>query len=72
MVEGLKARLDAIYEAINHLRSLTQTAEIVEEINRLEKLLENLESSTEFKLEAWDKVQIARQIDRPRGKFYIE
>ncbi len=72
MVEGLKARLDAIYEAINHLRSLTQTAEIVEEINRLEKLLENLESSSEFKLEAWDKVQIARQIDRPRGKFYIE
>lgn len=70
-MEGLKGRLDAIYEAISRLKKLNQTAEIVEEIERLEKVAEKLEVDAGNTLEAWDKVLLARKQERPRGKFYI-
>lgn len=70
-MEGLKGRLDAIYEAISRLKKLNQTAEIVEEIERLEKVAEKLEVDAGNTLEAWDKVLLARKQERPRGRFYI-
>lgn len=70
-MEGLKGRLDAIYEAITRLKKLNQTAEIVEEIERLEKVAEKLEVDAGNTLEPWDKVLLARKIERPRGRFYI-
>ncbi len=70
-MEGLKGRLDAIYEAISRLKKLNQTTEIVEEIVRLEKVAEKLEVDAGNTLEPWDKVLLARKIERPRGRFYI-
>ena len=70
-MEGLKGRLDAIYEAITKLKKLNQTAEIIEEIMRLEKVAEKLEVDARNVLEPWDKVLLARKIERPRGRFYI-
>lgn len=70
-MEGLKGRLEAIYEAITRLKKLNQTAEIVEEIERLEKVAEKLEVDAGNALEPWDKVLLARKIERPRGRFYI-
>lgn len=70
-MEGLKGRLDAIYEAISRLKKLNQTAEIVEELERLEKVAEKLEVDVGNALEPWDKVLLARKIERPRGRFYI-
>lgn len=71
-MEGLKGRLDAIYEAITRLKKLDQTSDIVEEIERLEKVAEKLEVDVGNTLEPWDKVLLARKIERPRGRFYIE
>lgn len=71
-MEGLKGRLDAIYEAITRLKKLDQTSDIIEEIERLEKVAEKLEVDVGNTLEPWDKVLLARKIERPRGRFYIE
>ena len=65
-------RLDAVYKAINRLKKLDQTSEIKEEIGRLQDVAEKLEMQISSNLEAWDKVQLARMIERPRARFYIE
>ena len=70
-MEGLRNRLDAIYEAISRLRRLSQTDEIIEEIERLEKVARKLEGEHHVMLEPWDKVLLARKAERPRGRFYI-
>lgn len=70
-MDGLKNRLEAIYEAISRLKKLNQTSEIVEEIERLEKVAEKLEIDVGHTLEPWDKVLLARKLERPRGRFYI-
>lgn len=70
-MDGLKNRLEAIYEAISRLKKLNQTSEIVEEIERLEKVAEKLEVDVSYTLEPWDKVLLARKLERPRGRFYI-
>lgn len=70
-MDGLKNRLEAIYEAISRLKKLNQTSEIVEEIERLEKVAEKLEVDVGHTLEPWDKVLLARKLERPRGRFYI-
>ena len=70
-MDGLRNRLEAIYEAISRLKKLNQTSEIVEEIERLEKVAEKLEIDVGNTLEPWDKVILARKLERPRGRFYI-
>lgn len=67
----IKQRIDAIYEAISRLRNLDQTAEIIEEIERLENTAEKLAHDVREDLEPWDRVQLARKLERPRSKFYI-
>ena len=71
-MEAIKIRLKAVNEAIERLRKLEQTTEIIEEISRLEESSRKLELEVSSSLEAWDKVQLARMIERPRGRFYIE
>ncbi len=71
-MEGLRNRVDAIYEAITRLKKLRQTDEIVEEITRLEKVADKLEKDISLKLEPWDKVLLARKTERPRGRYYIQ
>lgn len=70
-MDGLRNRVDAIYEAISRLKKLSQTDEIIEEITRLEKVADKLETDISLKLEPWDKVLLARKTERPRGKYYI-
>lgn len=71
-MEDTKKRLSAVYEAINQFKRLEQTSEIAEEIERLEDMANKLEENIASHLEAWDKVQLARLSERPRGRFYIE
>ena len=71
-MEETKKRLEAIYEAVNRLKKLDQTSEIMEEIERLDVRAKRLEMCIASSLEAWDKVQIARMTERPRGRYYIE
>lgn len=70
-MEGLKSRLDTMYETVAKMRKLGQTTEMVEEIERLQKVLEGLQHNVNNALEPWDKVLLARKAERPRGKFYI-
>lgn len=71
-MEEIKTRLNAIYEAINRLKKLDQTSEIIEEIVRLEAIAKKFEEYLNSNLEAWDKVQLARMIERPRSRYYID
>lgn len=71
-MEELKNRVTAIYDAIDKLQKLNQTSEIVDEIVRLEEKAHKLEEHLCKNLEAWDKVQLARLLDRPRSRYYIE
>lgn len=70
-MEGLKNRLDAMYEAVAKMKRLGQTSEMVEEIERLQKVLEGMQDNINKSLEPWDKVLLARKAERPRGRFYI-
>lgn len=65
-------RINAIYKAIEELSQLEQTQEIVEEITRFKLLVYGLEKQASELYEPWDKVMIARKIERPRAQFYIE
>ena len=71
-MEEIKTRLNAIYEAINRLKKLDQTSEIIEEIVRLEAIAKKFAGYLNSNLEAWDKVQLARMIERPRSRYYID
>lgn len=68
----MKARVEAVYEAIAKLKRLSQTTEISEEITRLEGMAKKLEEMIGNNLEAWDRVRLARMVERPRCRFYIE
>lgn len=71
-MEEMKSKINAVYEAISKLEKLDQTSEIVEEIERLEDIARKIEESEKQNLTAWDKVSLARMIERPRSRFYIE
>lgn len=71
-MKGMTSRIEAMYEAISKLKKLEQTADIEEEVTRLEERVQILEKEAETLHEPWDKVVLARKLDRPRGKFYIE
>lgn len=71
-MDDIKVRVDAVYEAISKLKKLDQTSEIVEEIERLEAVAKKLEIVIGHSLEPWDKVALARMVERPRSRFYIE
>lgn len=71
-MEEMQSRLDTIYEAIDRLQGLEQTSGIAEELERLKAIAEKIELKINISREAWDKVQLARMMERPRSRFYIE
>lgn len=71
-MEEMQKRLDTIYDAVDRLKQLDQTSGITEELERLEAIAEKIELKVNDSKEAWDKVQLARMMERPRGRFYIE
>ena len=71
-MEDIKIRLEAIEDAIEHLGTLEQTPEMIEEKGRLEKFAQKLRKKLPESEKAWEKVLAARKLERPRGKFYIE
>ncbi len=71
-MENIKARLVAVEEAIQNLRSLEQTPEMIDEMARLQKIAHKLKKKLPDREKAWDKVVTARKLERPRGRFYID
>ena len=71
-MEEMQKRLETIYEAINRLKRLDQNSGIAEELERLQAVAQQIELKISNSQEAWDKVQLARMLERPRSRFYIE
>lgn len=71
-MENIRERIDALNEAIERLDQLDQTPEIVSEITRLKGVVYKLEKKAGTLYDPWDKVKIARKIERPRSRYYIE
>ena len=70
-MENIK-RLEYLRKMIDDLKLVGENHDVKEEISRLEALAIKLERDIIDNYSAWDKVQIARMIDRPRSCFYIE
>jgi acetyl-CoA carboxylase carboxyl transferase alpha subunit len=71
-MEDIRERIEALGEAVSQLSKLEQTPEIVDEITRLKGTMYKLEKKAGTLYDPWDKVKIARRIDRPRAQFYID
>ncbi len=71
-MDNIRERIEALGEAINQLGKLDQTPEIADEITRLKGVVYKLEKKAGTLYNPWDKVKIARRIERPRGQFYID
>ncbi|MDF2615228.1 MAG: acetyl-CoA carboxylase carboxyltransferase subunit alpha [Clostridia bacterium] len=71
-MENIRERIDALSEAINQLSQLEQTPEIASEVTRLKAVVYKLEKKAGTLYDPWDKVKIARKIERPRAQFYID
>lgn len=65
-------KLEHLKHMIDELNTLEENQEITGEIKRLEAIATKLEREIAEHYSAWDKVQIARMIDRPRSTFYIQ
>ena len=65
-------KLEQLRRMIDELALLEENEEINQEIQRLQSITAKLEREIAENYSAWDKVQIARMIDRPRGSFYIQ
>ena len=65
-------KLEQLRRMIDELASLEENVEINQEIKRLQSITAKLEREIAENYSVWDKVQIARMIDRPRGSFYIQ
>lgn len=72
MARVVLERIEETYKAINELSKLEQTDEIVKTIARLRGILNHLEKRAKLEYCVWDRVQLARHIDRPRANFYID
>ncbi|WP_141722966.1 acetyl-CoA carboxylase carboxyltransferase subunit alpha [Cellulosilyticum sp. I15G10I2] len=71
-MENIRERIEALGEAINQLSQLEQTPEITDEITRLKGVVYRLEKKAGTLYDPWDKVKIARKIERPRAQYYID
>ncbi|MGL4736129.1 MAG: acetyl-CoA carboxylase carboxyltransferase subunit alpha [Cellulosilyticaceae bacterium] len=71
-MQDLLKKIDQLYTSLEDLKGMPQTEEIAEQIEKLEAVLAVMEHKVSNSYSAWDKVQIARMIERPRGKFYID
>jgi len=70
-MDNIRERIDALSEAIHQLSQLEQTPEIAMEVKRLKAVVYKLEKKAGTLHDPWDKVKIARKIERPRAEFYI-
>lgn len=64
-------KLEHLKKMIDDLKSVGNDIDVAEEIRRLETLSTKLEREIIDNYTAWDKVQIARMMDRPRSMYYI-
>lgn len=64
--------LQSLYQTIEQFQDLEPTEEIVNRIEELKEAASKLEKSILDSLTPWDIVQIARKMQRPRARFYIE
>lgn len=64
-------KLAHLHRMIDELKALEENGEVEQEIIRLQFIATKLEREIAKNYSAWDKVQIARMIDRPRSCFYI-
>ncbi|MDA3730483.1 acetyl-CoA carboxylase carboxyltransferase subunit alpha [Niameybacter massiliensis] len=64
-------KLEHLKKMIDDLKSVGNDIDVAEEIRRLETLSTKLEREIIDNYTAWDKVQIARMMDRPRSIYYI-
>jgi len=64
--------IEKLQEMVEQLKKMNASPQIDEEIKRITKLIKNLKKSIAANYTPWDRVQIARKIDRPRAKYYIE
>lgn len=64
-------KLEHLKKMIDELKSVGSDIDVAQEINRLEILASKLEREIIDNYTAWDKVQIARMMDRPRSIYYI-
>ncbi len=71
-MDNTKVRLEVVEDAIKNLQTLEETPEIIDQISRLKKIAVKLKKKLPNDNKAWDKVVIARKIERPRGRFYID
>lgn len=71
-MESMSQKIERLYSAIEDLSKLEQTKEIQEEIHHLKMVAQSLERKSASMNTAWDKVTIARKIERPRSRFYIQ
>lgn len=65
-------KLEHLKRMIDELKDLEGSSEIEQEIIRLQTLAIKLEREIAENYTAWEKVQIARMMDRPRSCFYID
>ena len=69
----MQHKLQKITEAIETLEKVDGKSKAVKKtIIELEKLTEVIEGQLDRKRTPWEKVQLARKLERPRGRFYID
>lgn len=74
-MENINEKIQAINEAIKELEKIEVLApEVKDTVVRLEKISNKLsqKEKNDYKNEAWEKVNLARKLERPRGRFFIE
>lgn len=72
-MEETHVKLQKITEAIETLEKVNGESKAVKKtISELEKLSKKMEKQLKTYRSPWEKVQLARKVDRPRGRFYIE
>lgn len=64
-------RLEDFKKMINELELLEENPEIILQIKELKGLVTKVERGVIENYTAWDKVQVARMLERPRSWFYI-
>ncbi len=68
----MNIEIEKLHEMVEQLKTLESSPEIEQEIKQLTNIAKDLEKRLIDSYTAWDKVQIARKIDRPRSRFYID
>lgn len=68
----LHKQLKMVSDMVQELKNLETTPELDQEVKDLEYMAIELEKKIVARYSPWDKVQVARLIDRPRSRYYIE